>query len=99
VVESSFASYKIITDTGEGEEIDPNGVQAGLLEASREEGERNVGVQGVDGCVVTVRTAEGAGGWGGRIIGPARQKGIESALVGDKSTEDIILNKMKEVIG
>jgi hypothetical protein len=99
MVETSLASYKIVTDAGEGKEVDPYGVQAGLLEAGRDEGERNIGVQGVDGRVVTVRTADGTGGWGGRIIGPAREKGIESALVRDKSTEDIILNKMEEMIG
>jgi len=99
VVETSFVPYKIVTEAGEGKEVDPEGVQAGLLEAGRDEGERNIGVQGVDGCVVTVRTADGTGGWGGRVIGPAREKGIESALVGDKGAEDIILDKMEEVIG
>jgi hypothetical protein len=98
VVESFIASYKIVTEAGEGEEIDPEGVAAGLLEAGRDEGERNIGVQGVDGCVITVRTTDGTGSWGGRTIGPACEKGIKSALVGDKSTEDIILNKMEEVI-
>lgn len=99
MVETSFALYKIVTDAGKGKEVDPEGVQAGLLEAGWDEGERNIGVQGVDGCVVTVRTADGTGSWGGRVIGPAREKGIESALVGDEGAEDIILDKMEEVIG
>jgi hypothetical protein len=46
-------------------------VQPFLLQAGRDEGERNIGVQGVDICVVTVRTTDGTGRWGGRLIGPA----------------------------
>lgn len=99
MVEASIASYKIVTEAGEGEEIDPDRVQLDLLQGGRDEGDRNIGIQGVDACVVTVRTADGTGGWGGRIIGPTSEKGIESALVRDKCTEYIILNKMEEVIG
>lgn len=99
MVETSIAPYKIVTDAGKWKEVDPEGVQAGLLEAGRGEGERNIGVQGVDHCIVTVRTANWTGSWGGRVVGPACEKGIESALVGDEGTEDIILDKMEEVIG
>jgi hypothetical protein len=99
VVEISFTPYKIVTDAGKGKEVDPEGVQAGLLEVGWCEGERNIGVQRVDGCVVTVRTADGAGSWGGSVLGPACEKGIESALVGDEGAEDVILDKMEEMIG
>lgn len=101
MVETSFAPNNIVTDAGEGKEVDPERVQAGLLEAGWDEGERNIGFQGVDGCVVSVRTTDRTGSWGGRVgaIGPAREKGVESALVGDEGAEDIILDKMEEVIG
>ena len=95
MVKTSLASYEIVTEAGEGEEIDPDGVQVGLLEASRDEGDRKIGIQGVDASVVPVRTADGTGGWGGRLIGPTSEKGIESALIRDKSTEYIILDKME----
>jgi hypothetical protein len=99
VVEISFTPYKIVTDAGKWKEVDPERVQAGLLEAGWGEVERDIGVQRVDGCVVTVRTADGTGSWGGRVAGPAREKGIKSVLVGDEGAEDVILDKMEEMIG
>lgn len=73
-------------------------MQTGLLQAGREEGSRNIGVEGIDHCVVTVRTADGTGSRGARGICPAGEKDIESALVRYEGTKDIILDKMEEVI-
>tara|TARA_R110002060_G_scaffold48664_1_gene59615 strand:- start:612 stop:731 length:120 start_codon:yes stop_codon:yes gene_type:complete len=33
------------------------------------------------------------------VVGPTGEKGVESALVRDECTENIVLNKMKEVNG
>ena len=99
VVEASFVLNKIITDTGEGDEVDPEGVEASLLEAGREQGGGDIGVEGVDCCVVTVGTADGTGSRGARGIGPPCEEGIESALVGDEGPKDIVLDKMEEVVG
>lgn len=90
---------KIVPDAGEWDGINIDRVEASLLEAGRDQGGGDVGIEGVDGCVVTVRTANGTGIGGEREIGPACEKGIESALVGHEGAEDIKLDKMEEVVG
>ena len=70
-----------------------------MLEGGRDEGERNIGVHGVDGRDVVMRIAHGTLNWGGTVISPAREKCIESALVRGEGAEDIILDEVQEMIG
>lgn len=62
-----------------------------LLEGGREEGGRDIGLEGVDGRVVTARRGNGAEGSGGSY-------GVEGTHIRDQGLTDIIVNEMEEEV-
>lgn len=65
LVEAAFAPDEVVADAGEGNDIDPDGVVAGLLEGGRGERRRDVELRRVESRVVVDGTTERAGGWVG----------------------------------
>jgi hypothetical protein len=91
VVEAAFAPDEVVADAGERDDVDPDGVVAGLLEVGRDEGGRDVGVEGEAERVIAVGPVHGAGS---RIVGQV----VEGAFVRDEGAEDVVLDEMEEVV-
>lgn len=62
-----------------------------LLEGGRDEGVRDVGLEGVEGRVVTARRGNGADTCAGGY-------GVEGPHIRDQGATDIIVNEMEEVV-
>ena len=89
----------MITHAWEWNEVDPDGVWMSLLEDARDQSSRYVRVEREDVCVVAIGTIDGTRGAGWEGFSPACEEEVQSALVCDESSKDIVLNKMEQVIG
>lgn len=90
-VVAAFAPDEVVADAGEGDDLNPDGVVAGLLEGGRDEGSRDGGVEGVEDRVIAGGPGKGAGD---RVAG----QDVEGALVRDEGAENVVLDEMEEVI-
>ena len=70
-----------------------------LLERARDQSSRYVRVEREDIRVVAIGTIDGTRGAGWEGFSPACEEEVQSALVCDESSKDIVLNEMEQVIG
>lgn len=54
MVEEALVPDEVVADAGKGDDVDPYGVEADLLEGGRGKGRGDAGVEGVEARVVTV---------------------------------------------
>jgi hypothetical protein len=99
VIELILTPYQIVTDARKWDEVDPYGVRMSLLEGCWDESGGYIRIEREDACIITVWTADRTCSRRRRSVGPSSKKEVQCPFVGKESSEDIVLDKVKQVVG